>query len=286
MTGVTAFYRGQFSLARKALEQAVAMLPGPAAGTGEGDSVDLTAAREWGCQFIVAASLHLCWLEAICERRERVEALLEQAERILIDLSLDAEQRELRHGLYMRVQLGLTLGDYDLYGHSRFTRGEGPLFRLFELSGAGFQYYRCVAQIGEARARASSGGGAAIDELVDAYTRMRALSQRPTGHVFLSTIVAEACLDAGDAARATTFIEDALEIANSEFARFFAPDAYRVAARHRMLLGDVGGARDALRRAQSACIALDAPIETPPRMFEARMLLAEKSLRASVLNLG
>ncbi|MGC4094814.1 MAG: AAA family ATPase [Polyangiaceae bacterium] len=286
MQGVTAFYRGQFSLARKALEQAVAMLPPLTGEPGAGDFVDLADAREWGCEFSVAASLHLCWLEALSERRPRLLALLEQAERLLIHQSSDAEQRELRHGLYMRIHLGLTLGDYELYGYSQLARAEGPLHRMFELAGTKFPYYRCVAQIGEMRARVAEGEVDAIDELVAAYDRMKALSRRPTGHVFLSTIVAEACLEVGDPARAQAFISDALEIGGSEFARFFAPEAHRVAACQRLSLLDFKGAQDELRRARSACIALDAPSETPPRLFEQRLQRAEQTLRERALKVG
>jgi hypothetical protein len=283
LRGVTAFYRGDFAVARQALELAVAMLPDFEMSSGAEQNFVLVHAREWGCEFAVAASLHLCWLEAFSGGRDRVSALLEQAERLLTELSIDAENRELRHGLYMRVHLGLTFADYELFGHSGLVNGEGPLHRLFELAGTGLQYYRCVAQIGDARARVAKRGPNALDELAHAYDRMRSLSRRVTGHVFLSTVVAEGCLEAGEATLAARFIGDALEIAGSEFARFFASEAYRVAALQRLAVDDTTGAREALRKARSACTRLQGGDVLAPRLFEERIAQAELAVNERAL---
>src|SRR5690606_16194174 len=92
MRGVTAFYRGQFSFARQSLEQAVAMLP--AGGGSADDAIDLEVARGWGCEFVVAACLHLAWLEAFCDRRERLSALHAQAKELLHGMSREPERSE------------------------------------------------------------------------------------------------------------------------------------------------------------------------------------------------
>jgi len=278
--GVTCFYRGKLAAARRYLEQAVAMLPtfdGPRQLVAE-DVVDLTNAKTWGCEFVVAAAMHLSWLETLCGRRPQAELVHARAESLLESLSVDDEQSELRHAFYMRIHLGLTLGDYDLYDFSQLARATGSLHRLLEIAGSRFPYYRCVALIGEARARAASGDVGAIDDLVDVYRRMKALSSRPQGHVFLTSIIAEACLEAGQLERADGLIAEALTVAALPFGAFYAPEAHRVAAECRLRAGDVAGAREALRRAKSACLALEAPLESPALLFERKIARTEATL--------
>jgi hypothetical protein len=277
MRGVTAFYRGQFSFARQSLGQAVAMLPTDGAVSAD-DCIDLEIARGWGCEFAVAACLHLAWLEAFCDRRERLDMLHGQAKALLHRLSREPERTELRHALYMRVHIGLTLRDYESYDHSRFDDGEGELFRLAELAGTRFPYYRCVAQIGEACARAASTGGDSIAEMLDAYERMKALARQPTGHVFFATVLAEVCVDVHQADRARGLICEAIGVTQSKFGQFYAPEAHRVDARCRLLIGDLAGAQEALRRARSASLALGASPDAPLRLFESRLTETERAI--------
>jgi serine/threonine protein kinase/tetratricopeptide (TPR) repeat protein len=281
MRGVTAFYRGQFSFARQSLEQAVAMLPSSGDET-RGDWIDLEVARGWGCEFAVAACLHLAWLEAFCDRRERLAALHARAKDLLDRLSREPERSEVRHALYMRVHIGLTLGDYESYDFSQFEHGQGELFRLFELAGTRFPYYRCVAQIGEACARAGSSKNDAIPEMLEAYERMKALARQPTGHVFFATVLAEVCLDARQPERAATLICEAISVTHSKFGQFYAPEAHRVDARCRLLLDDLAGAQEALRRARSASLALAASPETPLSLFESRLAETERAVALAV----
>jgi tRNA A-37 threonylcarbamoyl transferase component Bud32 len=286
--GVTAFYRGQFGSARAHLEQAVSMLrtgpPDP--GSPRDESIDLAIARTWGCEFAVAASLHLSWLEVLCDRRAQGEVVHLEAEEVLKALSVTAELRELRHGLYMRVHLGLTLRDYDYFGYSLLSSSTGPLYQLLQLAGTGLPFYRCVGQIGEARARVAAGDASALADLIDAYRRMKALSRAATGHVFLATIIGEACLEAGQARRAEDFVLEAVEITGSEFARFYAPEAHRVHAAQRLSVGDFAGAHAALGRARSAITALAAAPDTPALLFERRLALAERTFRETTRATG
>jgi hypothetical protein len=222
--------------------------------------------------------MHLSWLETLCGRRPQAELVHARAESLLERLSVDDEQSELRHAFYMRIHLGLTVGDYDLYDFSQLARAIGSLHRLLEIAGSRFPYYRCVALIGEARARAATGDIGAIDDLVDVYRRMKALSSRPQGHVFLTSIIAEACLESGQLERAEALIAEALTVAALPFGAFYAPEAHRVAAECRLRAGDVAGAREALRRAKSACLALEAPLESPALLFEHKIARTEATL--------
>ncbi|HET9931984.1 MAG TPA: AAA family ATPase, partial [Polyangiaceae bacterium] len=280
MEGVTAFYRGQFASSRRYLEQAVAMLPpleGDAASVTD-ERVSLANARSWGCEFVVAASMHLAWLEALSGRRERAEAVRANAEAILAHLSSDGELRETRHALYMQIHLGLTLRDYEYLGYSGLASGTGPLYRLFELAGGRFPYYRCVAQFGEARARAAGGDGSAIDDLLIVYERMKTISSRPTGHVFLASILAEACIEAGRLSEAERLLDEAMQVADTEFGRFYAPEAYRLAAECALALGELRVARKRVRQARTACLTLDVPLESPVLHFERNLARTEASL--------
>jgi len=278
--GVTCFYRGKFAAARRYLEQAVAMLPhfDGALRLVSSESVNLANAKAWGCEFVVAAAMHLSWLEALCGRRPQAELVHARAEALLTSLSVDHELSELRHAFYMRIHLGLTLGDHDLYGFSELARSTGSLYRLLEIAGSRFPYYRCVALIGEARGRAGRGDRAAVGDLVDVYRRMKSLSSRPNGHVFFTSTIAEACLEAGQVERASLLIAEALAVATLPFGAFYAPEAHRVAAECRLREGDMAGAREALRRAKSACLALEASVESPALLFERKIARTEAAL--------
>lgn len=286
--GVTCFYRGKFAAARTYLEQAVAMLPSfdGAPHLISSDSVNLTHAKAWGCEFVVAAAMHLSWLEALCDRRAQAELVHARAEALLTSLSVDDEQSELRHAFYMRIHLGLTLDDYEVFGFSDLPRSTGSLYRLLEIAGSRFPYYRCVALIGEARARAGRGELAAVDDLVDVYRRMKSLSSRPQGHVFLTSTIAEACLKAGQVERADALIAEALAVAPLPFGAFYAPEAHRVAAECRLQAGDLVGARHALRRAKSACLALEASVESPALLFERKIARTGAALIDRTNNIG
>ncbi len=93
--GVTCFYRGKFAAARSYLEQAVAMLPSfdGAARLISSDCVNLSNARAWGCEFVVAAAMHLSWLEALCDRRVQAE-LVHGASRIAADDAVGRSRAE------------------------------------------------------------------------------------------------------------------------------------------------------------------------------------------------
>ncbi len=80
---------------------------------------------------------------------------------------------------------------------------------------------------------------------------MKSLSSRPHGHVFLTSAIAQACLEAGQVQRAEALIAEALEVASLPFGAFYAPEAQRVAAECRLRAFDVVGAREALRRAKA-----------------------------------
>jgi len=286
--GVTAFYRGQFGTARPRLEQAVSMLRVAPSGPNPAheEYIELATARTWGCEFAVAASLHLSWLEVLCDRRARAEEIHLQAEEVLKELSVTSELRELRHGLYMRVHLGLTLGDYEFFGYSQLAESSGPLHQLLQLAGSGLPFYRCIGQIGAARARVAAGDASALGDLIDAYRRMKSLSRAATGHVFLATIIGEACLEAGQVRRAEDFVLEAVQVTESEFARFYAPEAHRVCAAQRLSLGDLGGAQEALGRARSAIIALATSQDAPARLFEHRLARAERAFIDATLATG
>jgi len=92
-------------------------------------------------------------------------------------------------------------------------------------------------------------------------------------------VIAQACLDSGQLGRAELLIAEALEVTSSPFASFYAPEAHRVAAEHRLLIGDLPGAREALRRARSTCLALEAPLESPALHFERNIARTEDALR-------
>ncbi|HKQ71763.1 MAG TPA: protein kinase [Polyangiaceae bacterium] len=65
--GVTAFYRGKFATARRYLEQGVAMLPLAGRTAMCTDTLDGEIARAWGCEFVVAAAMHLSWMEVLVD---------------------------------------------------------------------------------------------------------------------------------------------------------------------------------------------------------------------------
>jgi hypothetical protein len=67
-------------------------------------------------------------------------------------------------------------------------------------------------------------------------------------------------------------------VATLPFGAFYAPEAHRVAAECRLRAGDVAGAREALRRAKSACLALEAPVESPALLFESKLARTEAAL--------
>jgi len=86
--GVTAFYRGKFSTARRYLEQSVAMLPLPGKPATSTDTVNLTEARTWGCEFVVAAAMHLSWMEVLSGRVKQADRVHTRAEQLLEELSI------------------------------------------------------------------------------------------------------------------------------------------------------------------------------------------------------
>ncbi len=282
--GVTTFYEGNFAIGRAHLVRASKLVgplttsSNPSGSTHDSPAIPADTLRDWGLEFAIAALVHLAWLDALSGDVEGALRAQRKAETLLLRVSTSCDKNEVRHGLYMRLLLGMTLRDYDYYDADEALEGRGALSHFIGLVGTDYPYYHAVARLALGRARLARGDHAALVDVEEAYAGIKSLAKANVGQVFFPTLVADACIEGGAIERCVPYVEEAVTTADTRYGRFYAPEAHRAEASLQMARGEFELARRALDRARSAQSSLALEAQPGGSLFERRIAAVARML--------